>query len=40
MNGVVSIELEYSPDPAKIVEWVEEAYEGTAKLMEMAQLRG
>jgi sugar phosphate isomerase/epimerase len=40
MNGVVSIELEYSPDPAKIVEWVEEAYGGTAKLMEMAQLRG
>jgi sugar phosphate isomerase/epimerase len=40
MNGVISIELEYSPDPAKIVEWVEEAYEGTAKLMEMAQLRG
>lgn len=40
MNGVVSIELEYSPDSAKIVKWVEEAYEGTAKLMEMAQLRG
>jgi sugar phosphate isomerase/epimerase len=40
MQGVVSIELEYSPDPAKIVEWVEEAYQGTAKLMEMAQLRG
>jgi hypothetical protein len=36
---VVSIELEYAPDPAKIFEWVEEAYEGTAKLMEMAQLR-
>ena len=40
MDGVVSIELEYSPDPAKIVEWVEEAYEGTAILMETAQLRG
>jgi sugar phosphate isomerase/epimerase len=40
MDGALSIELEYSPDPAKIVEWVEEAYEGTAKLMEMAQLRG
>src|SRR5262245_25730328 len=39
INGVISIELEYSPDPAKIVDWVEEAYEGTAKLMEMAQLR-
>jgi len=40
MDGVISIELEYSPDPRKIVEWVEEAYEGTAKLMEMAELRG
>jgi sugar phosphate isomerase/epimerase len=39
MDGVVSIELEYSPDPARIVEWVEEAYEGTARLMEMAGLR-
>ncbi len=25
-DGVVSIELEYSPEPEKIVEWVEEAY--------------
>lgn len=39
MDGVVSIELEYSPDPARIVEWVEEAYRETAKLMEMADLR-
>ena len=38
--GVVSIELEYSPDPSKIVEWVEEAYRGTAKLMELTGLRG
>src|SRR5688500_1671021 len=39
MEGVVSIELEYSPDPARIVEWVEEAYRETAKLMELAGLR-
>ncbi len=38
-NGVVSIELEYAPDPSKIVEWVEEAYRETAKLMEMVGLR-
>jgi len=40
IDGVVSIELEYSPDPAKIVEWVEEAYRETAKLMDLAGLRG
>jgi D-psicose/D-tagatose/L-ribulose 3-epimerase len=32
-DGTVSIELEYSPEPDKIVEWVEEAYQGTAKIM-------
>jgi len=40
IDGVVSVELEYAPDPKKIVEWVEEAYRGTAKLMELAGLRG
>jgi len=40
MDGVISIELEYSPDPSRIVEWVEEAYRETAKLMEMTGLRG
>ena len=39
IDGVVSIELEYAPDPAKIAEWVEEAYRATAKLMEMVGLR-
>src|SRR5262249_8200937 len=34
--GVISIELEYSPDPKRIVEWVEEAYRETAKLMATA----
>jgi len=40
IEGTVAIELEYSPDPTKIVEWVEEAYLETAKLMNMVQLRG
>ena len=39
IQGVVSIELEYAPDPSKIVAWVEEAYRETARLMEMAGLR-
>jgi sugar phosphate isomerase/epimerase len=39
MNGVVSIELEYAPDPKRVVEWVEEAYRETAKRMEMVGLR-
>lgn len=38
--GVVSIELEYSPDPARIVEWVEEAYRETDRLMQLVGLRG
>jgi len=40
INGVVSIELEYAPDPKKIVEWVEEAYRETAKLMDLVGMRG
>jgi sugar phosphate isomerase/epimerase len=32
-TGTVSIELEYSPDPDKIVEWADEAYRETAKIM-------
>jgi sugar phosphate isomerase/epimerase len=32
-DGTVSIELEYSPDPSKIVEWATEAYESTAAIM-------
>ena len=39
MDGVVSIELEYAPNPARIVQWVEEAYHGTNKLMQSAGLR-
>jgi sugar phosphate isomerase/epimerase len=40
IDGTVSIELEYSPEPAKIVEWVREAYEQTDRLMRQAGLRG
>ncbi|CAN5798561.1 hypothetical protein BH20CHL4_BH20CHL4_12650 [soil metagenome] len=32
-EGTVSIELEYSPEPEKIVEWATRAYEGTAAVM-------
>ncbi len=32
-SGTVSIELEYSPEPDKIVDWVREAYGATAQLM-------
>jgi sugar phosphate isomerase/epimerase len=39
IDGVVSIELEYAPDPKKIVPWVEEAYRETAKLMDLVGLR-
>jgi sugar phosphate isomerase/epimerase len=39
IDGVVSIELEYSPEPEKIVEWVEEAYRETARLMDLTGLR-
>lgn len=39
IDGTVSIELEYSPEPSKIVEWVTEAYESTARLMQAAGLR-
>jgi len=40
IDGVVSIELEYSPDPTRIVEWVEEAYRETDRLMRLNDLRG
>jgi len=39
MEGAISIELEYSPEPDKIVQWVEEAYRETDKLMQAAGLR-
>ena len=39
-DGTVSIELEYSPEPGKIVEWVTEAYRETNKLMQRLGIRG
>lgn len=39
IDGVISIELEYAPQPERIVQWVEEAYRETAKLMDLAGLR-
>lgn len=39
IDGAVSIELEYSPDPDRIVEWVEEAYRETSRLMNQVGLR-
>ncbi len=38
-QAAVSLELEYSPEPDKIVEWVGEAYEKTSALMRAAGLR-
>ena len=38
-DGAISLELEYAPDPAKIVEWVAEAYTATDKLMAEVELR-
>ena len=38
-DATISIELEYSPEPEKIVEWVGEAYEKTAAMMRAAGLR-
>lgn len=40
IDGAVSIELEYSPEPDQIEEWVREAYQATDKLMKAAHLRG
>lgn len=39
MEGAISIELEYSPEPDKIVAWVEEAYRETAARLRAAGLR-
>jgi sugar phosphate isomerase/epimerase len=39
IDGAVSIELEYSPQPDKISEWVTEAYTATDKLMKEAGIK-
>ena len=38
-DRTVSIELEYSPEPEKIVEWVTEAYEKTDQIMKSLKCR-
>lgn len=39
IDGAISIELEYSPQPDRIVEWVSEAYAATDNLMKQAGIR-
>jgi len=39
IDGAISIELEYSPEPDKITEWVAEAYTATDRLMRKYGLR-
>jgi len=39
IDGAVSVELEYSPEPDRIVDWVEEAYRETDRLMRAVGLR-
>jgi D-psicose/D-tagatose/L-ribulose 3-epimerase len=38
-DGTVSIELEYSPEPGKIVDWVREAYQSSSSLMASLGIR-
>src|SRR5208337_5427089 len=40
IDGAISIELEYSPEPEQITQWVQEAYEATNRLLQQTQLRG
>lgn len=39
INGSISLELEYAPQPDKISEWVAEAYRETDKLLQQVGLR-
>ncbi len=39
IDGAISVELEYSPEPAQIVDWVREAYSATSRLLQEAGLR-
>jgi sugar phosphate isomerase/epimerase len=39
IDGAISIELEYSPEPEKIEAWVAEAYQQTDRLMRAMDLR-
>jgi D-psicose/D-tagatose/L-ribulose 3-epimerase len=39
-RGAVTVELEFSPEPAKIREWVKEAYDASAGMMKELKVRG
>jgi sugar phosphate isomerase/epimerase len=39
IDGAISVELEYSPEPERIVEWVREAYQASDRLLRDAGLR-
>jgi sugar phosphate isomerase/epimerase len=39
IDGAISIELEYSPEPDRIADWVREAYQATDRLLREAELR-
>ena len=38
-DGAVSIELEYSPEPARIIDWVREAYQQSSSIMNALAIR-
>lgn len=38
-DGTISIELEYSPEPPKIVDWVREAYQSSSSMMNALGIR-
>lgn len=38
-DGTLSIELEYSPEPGKIVDWVREAYQSSSSMMDALGIR-
>ncbi len=40
IEGCISVELEYAPQPDRIEEWVREAYTATDRLLQQAGLRG
>ena len=39
-EGTASVELEFPPDPSRMLEWVQEAYRGSLEVLEQAGVRG
>jgi D-psicose/D-tagatose/L-ribulose 3-epimerase len=39
-EGTASVELEFPPDPSRMLEWVSEAYRGSLEVLEQAGMRG